>query len=329
MVSPPNGGVPLLPNPGQPAPMKITEYDGGSVPNLASFYIFGIAPPSQLYIQRDDVLLLTVSSSIAPESVTFQVRMIEAYKSGSVGGQPDTPAKGTAAPTPATTIVSGSVTLQTNAAYGVVQQLVPLSEGFLLSVSAIAQNAGSRGVTFVRAQLLRAGSGVASTSAQLLADYATFRQAVSWPGGRVLSPNEGAGNLFAVTLANPAAGADWTVTIPTFCRRRVAAVVAQLVTNATVASRIPEIRVQSGSVLEYVGTPTLAVPASTTAQVCGSPSVSTAIAGQVDVMIPLGQPLIMPGGSKLQSATLGLQAGDQWSNVTILFEEWLLLEQSA
>jgi hypothetical protein len=313
----------ILPGPGQPKTGADPSFATASVPNLTTFSIEGVAPPTAVYVQRDDQLLLQASSSIGAEVVTFAVRIIAAYRSDIIGGQPDAHPQPEAKATPATTIVSGVFPLAIAGTYGNVTLVTNLAEGFLLSLSAIAASANQRGQTFARALLLRAGVIVKNLTVALVSDYVTSAQGASWPSGRQITPIESNGAVRTFSVGNPAAGADWNLLVPVGARWRLMATNAQLVTSAAVATRVPELQFQAAAVPIATFTPNGTVAASLTAQVSGSSSVATNVAGVTDVMIPIGGPIYLLGNQLIQSVTRNIQAADQWSNIRVVVEEWL------
>lgn len=126
-----------------------------------------------------------------------------------------------------------------------------------------------------------------------------------------------------VTVANPAAGADWSQSVPAFCHWRVEDIRADLATDATVGNRTVRFHADdsSGSLVAPVNFANQAASTSQTyaaarhAKVAASSALgSTIIAGCPDH--------VMPAAWRVRSATPGLQPGDQWSSINILAAEW-------
>src|SRR6516162_1693189 len=80
-----------------------------------------------------------------------------------------------------------------------------------------------------------------------------------------------------VAITTPAAGANWTVTVPGGRMWRPIAINATLVTSAAVANRIPGIQFQIYGVTTYVNDNSTAITASTT---------RTLVYQQGSVMVP-------------------------------------------
>jgi hypothetical protein len=155
---------------------------------------------------------------------------------------------------------------------------------------------------------------------------------VSYPGSGIVGPWTIPGFAKLVTLTNPSAGADFASStygangvIPG--RWCVQGVFFKLVTSATVANRLPSIDVNYGG-----GTMQLVYAASTPQTASqtvfysfapGTTSQQVFINGANYQTVPFsnGQPVCFNAGATglVASATGNLQAGDQYSVITILF----------
>ena len=128
---------------------------------------------------------------------------------------------------------------------------------------------------------------------------------------------------------NPAAGAD-LVDIPNYGDTfRLLSLRAELVTSATVANRFPHFRFvsPSGAVIwESVGS-TAQVASSTTVYMLtganGAPQEGSAVNdGTVGMALP---DFWVPAGTKYETVTTALAAGDQWSQIywsALAGDEW-------
>jgi hypothetical protein len=345
-----SGGTPNLPPPGQPKQAASDEYSGGSVPNLTTFGFRNVAPPSDIYVQRDDILVILAGAVHAADTITITVRLLRADTAQTVRpGQPETYAMAEGKPVPPAAksaekcdymgeVVGTIETIQFNFAVPVsttVQPVTPftitLAEGYLLSVSARAANAFEAGQTFVVAILNRGALNVTTTpfllnpGAQLFADYVTINKYASWPVGRIINSHEGPGHARTILVGNPAAGAEWTTTGDVLARWRPLAVIAQLVTSATAATR--EVALQftaSGSKVAFNVAQTQL--ASLTSIYCwlASGGGGPAVAG-THVSACMGD-AYLDASPAIGSQTTNIQAGDQWSGITVLVEEWLLID---
>lgn len=261
-----------------------------------------LAPPSQVYINRDDQLKINVYNSQPNITINITYRILRF--DGVV-----VPNFQTVAPT-------------SNRVRNAFQFL--LTEGFLLSVQVFSEPpALIRGQTFVYLEIGRQVGASFTGYWTLLQDYLAAGQSLSWPGSRIIQSIEGPGWTHSVAVTQPAAGADWTVTIPTNARWRFMSGAAQLVTSAAVANRVTEFNPNdSVPATMGIGTPNQTVPASQTVQICYSPSVPTAVANITDVVC-LATPVVSLAGYVLKSRSTNLQAADQYSNVNLEVEEWI------
>jgi len=120
------------------------------------------------------------------------------------------------------------------------------------------------------------------------------------------------------TVASPAAGADWAYTVPVGQSLKLSAVRARLITDITAASRFPVLQVTdaSGNIV-FESITTTAQPASTTKDYSwanvGERDTSTTYSPAALVF----PDLIIPAGYIIDMDTLNIQAGDQWSAITV------------
>ena len=116
--------------------------------------------------------------------------------------------------------------------------------------------------------------------------------------------------------AAPAAGADWSLTVPGGFRWRLVSLVGRLVTSATVANRYPTLTLSDGT------TVFARVPAITAAVASGTSFYWWAIGGgsYVPSTLTTPQSLWLPdmwleSGYVVNANTSALDATDQWSQV--------------
>ncbi len=129
--------------------------------------------------------------------------------------------------------------------------------------------------------------------------------------------------LKIVTLANPAAGADWRHTCPGNAIHRVVAARALLTASAAVANRLPSLVLSDGSD-DFAASPVttavtagLAVPISTFP---GAPA-GGALLTALTVASPTDGWQLLPGWS-LRVATVALDVADQWSAIRLWVVEY-------
>lgn len=316
----------FVPPPGQPKPLAPGEFAGVSVPNVVTFGFRGIGPPSPLYISRDDQLFVQAGDfqPLGTQTVTFTARLL--LPVAAPLGQPDAGVSVSPAPpvqgANIVTIVTQIAATQSGMSAA---QAVPLAEGYLLSLTAANSGAAQRGQIFVRAWISRGAPAYQSLNAatMLLADYCTSTAAVGWPNARVLYPTEGPGNLRSITVANPAAGADWSLLQGVNRRWRVQSWAAQLVTSATAGNRIVRARVldPGGSIIWQAAAQQTLAP-SLTAVVSATTGQVTSTIDTLSLNVPLPGALFLSNQCTLSVNTTALSATDQWSAIRVYVEEW-------
>jgi hypothetical protein len=316
----------FIPSPGQPAPLKDGEFVPSAPPNITSFGFDRIDPPSTLYIQRDDILVLEAFTSVANESVTFTVRFL--LPPSVRGGQPSDarPDKRTGVIQAGGIIEPQTFVIQPLQNQSSTQLRVNLGEGYLLSISAGAAQAVIRGQTFARAILLRGSGTITQPAYALFADYCALRHAIGWPSGRVVMPDEGQGATAIRSAGVFAAGVDWTFTSPSsVVRSKIISGSALLTASATAANRNVEIIVDDGANIVWRTSVGASITAGQAATVSLTTSNSPAGVVTLDQQAVIPPGLVLRPGWRLRSNTVNIQAGDQWSNIWVMEET--LLEQ--
>ena len=318
------GSSVILPIPGQPDTGPDPGFKSGSVPALVSFNFTGLTPPSSLYINRDDNLIVKIVSSHAGITPFLQGRMLLAL--GPFKGQPDDNTDG----------------IDERQRYGYVQPFqsqfnpttnrasndfsIALAEGYLLGVTASVPQgqAVRRGECWMAVGMQRGPNAPNNyRTFQLVADYVASNMDVGWPGGRVVTSLDGIGFTNVQTVANPAAGADWSITVPTGAKWRLQSWSATLTTSATVANRAVRNIVSSGGATLFSGSPNQTIPASQIAQVTAFNGITAPAANLVDVNVANPGVLYVRAGDVIGPSTLNIAAADQWSGIRVTVEEWL------
>jgi len=270
-----------------------------------SFLFEGVIPPSELYVNVDDQLIVSAATSQNGEIVTVNVRLL----------------------LPNGRIEDMQYQIRPANTRAVTKQSFGLAEGFLLSMSASAAVSVTRGQTFVRAALQRSASGTGQPAYVLLADYATTQSVPGYPNGRILSPTEGPGQIYIYTTGNPGAGNQWQISTPVNARWRIRAAGSTFTTSAAVANRFPGIEIIVGGNLPWTSFCLAAVVASTT-QLVYAGGITPYTSGVTTVsMLGLPPDLLISGVTGFQmvigSITQGMQAGDAYTAIALLVEEWL------
>ncbi len=273
--------------------------------SVVSYEFQGIQPPSMLYVNVDDQIIISAATSQTAEVVTVNVRLL----------------------LPTGRIEDMQFAIRPANTRTVLKQSFGLAEGYLLSMSAAAAVATTRGQTFVRAALQRSASGAGQPAYCLMADYVTTQAVPAYPNGRTLSPTEGPGWLYPYTQGNPSAGVDFSITVPVNARWKMRAGNAILTTSAAVANRVPGIAVTSSGRIVFEANPGVAITASESPNISWMPLSPFSYVAGLLFSNPIPPDLYLTGNAanpmNIVSQTGGLQAGDQWSVITLLTEEWL------
>lgn len=318
------GSSVILPAPGQPATGPDKSFRSAVQANVVSFATKSVGPPSTAYVRQDDLLLCSALTSLpGGDTVTFFARLLEAV--ADQPGQPDAPtppgAPGFQTSDSQTIKLFNSPIILTQ--FNQQSILVSLAEGYLLNVGARSPNAGGPGQTWVNIGLLRGALTQIQYFQSLAAGYVTGAGLVGWPAGRIQGPVEGPGQIVSVQVANPAAGADWVLLEPAHLRRRIISMEAQIAVANSGAARPIEIVVDDGvNIVARMATNVgAAINATSNVNFSNAGTPSTAIATDLYAQMP--GTLVLDPGHRIRSVTTNIVAGDQWSNIWFLCEQWL------
>lgn len=317
------GSSVILPSPGQPTEGPDPSFKTASIPNVVTFGFAGIDPPAALYVQRDDTLIISAVSSIATETVQFAWRIL--LPVAPQAGQPDAPSSGSplASGPGGNNIVMDAVDVPVTGARVQSFKVIQGLEGYLIGMTASAVLATTRGQTYARVIIRRNNQLGIAAEAALFADYVTTAFQALYPNGRFIHYVEGPGFIHSQQVANPAAGTDFTLTVPANTRWRIKSFDATLTTSAAVANRNVQIAIDDGanSVWAHDVAATIAASTSNTIVGTGTNAPTGVVTTIQSVVIP--PDLIIPAGFRIRSATINLQAADQWSSIFFLVEEWI------
>jgi hypothetical protein len=284
---------------GQPLPFKDGEYQSLSQNAAVTWKFKDVEIPSPLYITRDDQIVVQVSSQAGGDVFNVNGRLL------TVDGK----------------VISIQRQLNTSASLTATTTLISGVEGFLLSLAIFDTNALQRGQAFARAWLNRGLLALTNAAQLLVSDYVTQFTPANWPGDMLKDPTEGPGELTSVQVSNPAAGADWGFNPGNRLRANVYSINAQLVTSIGAANRNVQVQIlDANGHIVYQNSAAVSIVASTTAQVTFTPGNSQTQVVTTDVTILLPQPCIVMPAGLLQTSTVGIQVGDQWSNIWVMAE---------
>lgn len=188
-----------------------------------------------------------------------------------------------------------------------------LGDGWILNlVARVTAGTPQDGETYALVEVIRGSGAAGIVLGTLLGGFVTDACDLAWPGSLIGSSAAGPGALRPIAGADPAAGAEWTITIPTGTRYRLRSVSAVLVTDATAANREVSIVVTAGAVVVASVASGVNHVASQTRRYNAFPAAVRGAAAQVlDLLVPL--PYVeLRGGDTITSVTTNLQAGDNW-----------------
>jgi hypothetical protein len=262
-----------------------------------------IAPPSPYYFGPDDELLITAQQTpggaVAGAELLIRARFLHT--------------DGRAVPNAWRMTVVPDTTLQS--------VLLPMSEGFLLSL--IVEPGIPKlfpGQCFVNAHVRQAGLNLGT----LLAGYVETGRPLFWPGGQLAGQREGVGNNFTFIGTDPAAGVEISELVPAFRFWRIASGWFQLTTSATVVARSVHVIIDDPfAQIVYEVQATLAQAASTTATYSLGEGLPRSGATELLQLMPMPQNFWLGSGRRIRTATVNLQAGDDFGPLQLMVDEWI------
>lgn len=271
---------------------------------IASFKLQNVDPPSAFYMTQDDILRLVVWNSVPGLTVILAGRWLR------IDGK----------------IIPFRFDFIPTSLRAVSTFTTALGEGFLLNVNAqstIGTAFPFRGQTFCTVDLLRGGSANPFRVTVLFADYLTDGNALAWPQGQIRQSIEGPGWVQSLGVANPAAGANWSVTVPTNARWLVRGITFTLTTSATVATRTVEVNLTDGVNQLQVFPAFNTQAASLGFRYNANSTTANVTTDTTQIQIPIYADLRMVAGWVLSTTTVNIQVGDQYSGIRLTLEEWI------
>jgi hypothetical protein len=128
-----------------------------------------------------------------------------------------------------------------------------------------------------------------------------------------------------VDNANPAAGFDWTITVPTGELWRILAVSCFLQASATVANREAVLNVDEGGAIVTINVP------SGTNHIASEGRIYSWISGAAyrgagatspNIVVGIGDSVFVSGGGRIRVITANIQVGDDWGPARAWVEVW-------
>lgn len=169
----------------------------------------------------------------------------------------------------------------------------------------------------------------------LIKNYQTPSGHLSWPDGNIAEGAlSGRGWYRQVVVTVPAAGADWTQSVPTNAHWRLYTVRAALTTSADAANRGVNVQIDDGAGVITWDAATSTVQTASQVTVyqysVGGPSGTFTRAALTTIYqlfnLPGGLAVDMPEGFRIRSITTNIDTvatADQWGAIVLGVEEWI------
>jgi hypothetical protein len=316
----------FIPSPGQPVTGPDKSFKSGGTPSVVTFGFDQVGPPSNLYVQRDDTLLISILNKVPGLVLNVAYRLLLPY--GPAAGQP-VPSGAimeSFQPIAGGTIVRGITTFNPTSDNTRNNFIVTLAEGYLLGLVVTTTGAGPiTGQAYVEALLFQGPpiTGTGFNAQMLLEGYLPSFGHLGWPDTGQNPIGGGPGWIHSVQQANPGAGVDWIITVPLTTRWQLMSLQAQLAVANSGAARPVEIIIDDGAniVARMATTAAAAINATSNVNFSNSGETSTAIVGDLYAQMPSS--LVLPQNFRIRSNTTNIVAGDQWSNIWFLVQEWI------
>lgn len=204
---------------------------------------------------------------------------------------------------------------------------IQVAEGFLLSATAFGATV-KRGQCWVQLLVLRQkAADIQVVGDTLMQGYVSATDNVSWPGQPVGTSTDGAGFLRTFTIPDPAVGSEFLVTVPPATRWRLQSMVATLTTSAAAGFRGAILQIKDAGGFELGGFPfedgASASSVMHATQAAFGELTEFTVSPTLYPTGPIPIPTMLGAGFTFGTLTLNLDAGDQWSSITGLAEEWV------
>lgn len=191
-----------------------------------------------------------------------------------------------------------------------------------VSVRAIV-GAPLRGQCFAVVEIVRGRDAAMQPLGVVAQGYAFASTGLAWPGSPIVDSVDGPGLIRSIAVADPAAGAEWSETVPTNARWRLLGVDAPLVTDVTVANREVVLTIDDGANIVAEITAAQNQAASLTRRYSFARGVQRGVSATATIInAPLPDALLL-AGYRVRSVTTNLQAGDNWGAPRLWVEEWI------
>jgi len=291
----PSGGAPNTP-PNGPHPSNPQ-----SSPNLVLFDPKAVVPSQPLYLQRNDQLFFYSYTTVVGAQIRVNYRFL----------------------TPEGEIKEGQFTSPPFTGFNL--SGFQLYEGWLLSFQIAQITAQAAGAwTFTQASIGRGSVAIFGSPAQgsIWQGFVLNAASNGWPGTVPKEITDGPGVIRSITGSTPAAGAEISEVVPANRRWTLLALRAALTTSATVANRFPGFTLDDGTNVLYGVRTNAAQTATLVDSYYAAPGSQFYNDTQSSIIIPFPTPTQLKAGFRIRTATVGLQAGDQWGAPQYEVLEW-------
>lgn len=255
-----------------------------------------------LYIRGGDAVQFTVFSSVASQVVSFRGYLLNTDNR-------ICPFNVAVAPTSDRVATS-------------VQETI--GEGILLHLTAfLTTGSANRGQTYCRVRILQGNPTTPMPNATILQGYVTDNTSPTFPGGNNEGSLDGQGYVAQQRPANPGAGNDISVVVPTGARWKFHGMGFDVTSSADVADRFIALYVDDAgrSIFTSAYGPAQAASLTKSYYFANCGYFTTAF---VSNNLSIGFPnLILAAGMHISSSAFNLQLADTITSVTLLIEEWI------
>lgn len=261
-----------------------------------------VNPPALQYVTVEDFLTLTLAGATSAANVEVNIRIM----------QPN----GIVIPLVFVALVVNDRVTRLNK--------FPLMEGYILSCT-VSTLSGLNNNTYIYAVvgILRNPQTATAQYNVLCCGYVGNTFQISYPQGQLQRPTDGAGLAKPVQVANPAAGADWTYTVPASSRNRIVSLSATLTAAAAVANRFVSLIIDDGANVVAVIPSGITLVATIVNTYTFADSVPQTAAFDLKSAAPLPSNIILPPAYRVRVTTTNIQAADQWTNIWLHIHDWI------
>ena len=283
-------------------PPRVTGNQNPYGPRV-TFRTLDILPPASVYVGPDDSIVLKARNNSIATTVLFSYRLL----------RPD----GVLQPMQESFAVAGNSSVQT--------KIIKPSEGYLVSASATS-TVGQRGILWFEAFLQRGiGSQDTTLGQVLIADYVTSLDSLGYPQSPLRSSITPPGVVGAAGPTLFAAGVDANIALGANTWWKLRSFYGKLTCSAAVATRAPSLVVSSAAGgTAFIRMPSFAtVVASSVTEFTWAPGASALSVNNVQSM-GFPQDFVLSQFGFIFTRTTALQAGDVWSDVTLVTEQLIV-----